>query len=95
MITIIAKWLDFDKYFMFILKSVKHCAKITLVFLLIYISYSYIGMMLFGGNIKQNMVPSFLEARNPGVVEDYIWLNFNDVYNGVIFLFYLMVGNNV
>ena len=43
MITIVAKGLSFDKYFRYITKSIKHCSRITMVFFLIFITYSYIG----------------------------------------------------
>ena len=38
---------------------------------------------------------AYLLANNPTVVTDYVYLNFNDNFNGVMFLFYLMIGNNV
>ena len=54
----------------------------------LYMLYILIGMEIYGGKINSDVFEELFEV-NPGteIAGDYIWLNFNDYFSGILTLF--------
>lgn len=61
----------------------------------LYFLYTLVGMEIYGGKINTKVFEDIFQA-NPDteIGSDYIWLNFNDFYSGLITLFTMQLFNN-
>jgi len=61
----------------------------------LYFFYILIGMEIYGGKINTEVFHQIFE-HNPDteIGGDYIWLNFNDYFSGIITLFSMQLFNN-
>lgn len=66
---------------------------LMMVLYTVYIIYSELGVLFFGGTMSyQEQI--ILNSLNSDIPLSYVYLNFNDLANGCITLFALMVNNN-
>jgi hypothetical protein len=78
-------------------KTIRHLveslASLMMVLYTVYLLYSELGTLIFGGWINMDTI-NLLVAQNSNIEASYVYLNFNDLASGYITLFSIMVNNN-
>ena len=82
---------DLNYLFKIFFNVAPYFLKLMAILILIYYVFTLIGIELFGGHLRTNIIYDFQQYGDPN---DYIYDNFNDFAMGMTACFHLTVVNN-